>query len=333
MKEIKMQQREKEIQDFPPSLRDGGEMHKFLFQFESFLKNHLRTFSCLPFKGHQQLKEAIEYSLLSGGKYFRPLLIFATAKLLSLRHNVIPWASAIEMLHSASLIHDDLPCMDNSFQRRKKASCHRRFGENMALLAGDSLWIEAFRLIGIYETKEKSGALLSVLSEAAGFNGLMGGQALDLKTPPHPDKFYYEKMHSMKTGALIAAGMEGVLKLSQSRDFPVFSKKRTTLRKINNISEEKAQKVRTVGLLIGQAFQLSDDLQDVHNTTEKEASNFVYTLGEKKARNLLNELSEKALRLIDFEESHFLKELIIFNQKRPGAKPKTERGLKKKQDL
>lgn len=279
------------------------EIQKFLFQFELFLKKYLKKFQYLPLKEHQQLKEAIEYSLLSGGKYFRPLLIFSTAHLLSIKSQVIlPWAGAIEMIHVASLIHDDLPCMDDSPERRGKASSHCRFGEDMALLAGDCLWIEAFRLIHLYGKATKARLWLPILYEATGFSGLMGGQALDLKVPKNPDESYYKKMHSMKTGALIVASMEGVLVLQPK-------------------AIEKTHKIKEAAYLIGQAFQLSDDLQD---EKEHSISNFSSFLGRRKAQKQLHELSNKALELIDFDKkessSYFLKELIIFNRNRSAKK-------------
>ena len=275
------------------------EIQNFLSQFESFLRKHLSHFQCLPFKGHQQLKEAIEYSLLSGGKYFRPLLIFATAQLVSIKNKtILPWAGAIEMIHVASLIHDDLPCMDNSSYRRGKASNHRQFGENLALLAGDCLWIEAFRLIYLYGEKNTFKLWLPVLCEATGFNGLMGGQALDLKIPVNPDEYYYKKMHTMKTGALILASMQGVLALKVKET-------------------KKTKRIKEAAHLIGQAFQLSDDLQD---EKEENASNMVRILGRKKAQDYLHELSDKAFKLIDFEKEKpacdFLKKLIVFNRNR-----------------
>ena len=277
-------------------------IQKFLLQFESFLKKYLNSFQHLPFKGHQQLKEAIEYSVLSGGKYFRPLLIFSTAQVLSIKTQIIlPWAGAIEMIHAASLIHDDLPCMDNSSQRRGKASSHRRFGEDMALLAGDCLWIEAFQLIHLHGTTETTRHWLPLLCEAAGFYGLMGGQALDLKIPKNPDEPYYKKMHSMKTGALISAGMKGILALEPK-------------------VTEKTHKLKEVAYLIGQAFQLSDDLQD---DKEETASNFANTMGRTKAKDQLHKLSDKALQLINFEKApaaYFLKELIVFNRDRSTIK-------------
>ena len=281
-------------------LFEDKEVSVFLDQFKVFLKNHIDHFYCQPFKGHRQLRKAIEYSLFSGGKCFRPLLILATARIIKVKIPLIlPWAAAIEMIHTASLIHDDLPCMDNSPQRRGKASCHRQFGEDMALLAGDCLWIEAFHLIHIHTKKNKHKMKwLFLLCQAAGFQGLMGGQALDLRAPLKPNESYYKNMHFMKTGALISTCIEGVLAVLDK-------------------STEKTKNLKKVAPLIGRAFQISDDLQD---KSEKTNSNFSCTLGRKKASQKLNNLSKKALKLIDFTPSlSLLKKLIIFNQQRAFA--------------
>ena len=284
--------------DSSEELFKNKEIQKFLIQFKSFLKTHLDSFSCLPLKGHRQLRKAIEYSLFSGGKYFRPLLIFATARLMKVTiPSILTWATAIEMIHSASLIHDDLPCMDDSSQRRGKASCHKKFGEDMALLAGDCLWIEAFHLIHLHTKKDKDKLnWLFLLCQATGFQGLMGGQALDLRVPLKPNEYYYKKMHFMKTGALISASIEGVLALQDKKT-------------------GKKQRVKEAAFLIGRAFQISDDLQDEF---EKNTSNLSHTLGRKKAQDHLNILSNKALKLIDFDNasSSLLKKLITFNQHR-----------------
>ena len=281
----------------PINILKHSTIQKFLWQFDFFLKKHIESFYYPSFKGQKLLWEAMRYSLFSGGKYFRPILVFATAQLVSIKSRLIlPWAAAIEMIHTASLIHDDLPCMDNSLYRRGKTTCHRKFGEDIALLAGDCLWIEAFRLLSLDKRKDSTKIWPPILCQAAGFNGLMGGQALDLKVPMHPNESYYKKMHSLKTGALIVACMEGVVALKHTHT-------------------QRIQKIRKAAPLIGQAFQLADDLQDAG---EKEIANFVNTLGRKKALKHLQKLSNNALELIDFDtkKSNFLKELIIFNQNR-----------------
>ena len=265
---------------------------KFLKTFNSFLTNYLNTFSSGSFQGQKKLLEAIKYSLFSGGKRFRPLLIFSVAEILSIKDSLIlPWAGAIEMMHTASLIHDDLPCMDNGLYRRGKATNHRLFGENIALLAGDCLWVEAFRLV------ESCPSWVKILCQAGGFYGLMGGQALDLYPPAVKDKTqrYYEEMNIMKTASLISAAVQGVFVL-----------KREEIDEIKNLKQ--------IGNLIGQAFQLSDDLQDFAD----KKSNFAAALGYELAQKQLRVLSEKALDLTakaGFSDS-LLSHLIIFNQKR-----------------
>ena len=272
-------------------------VRRYLKIFNSFLNQYLHRFNNTIFQGQEILLKALHYSLFSGGKRFRPLLIFSTAEILSIKNFlVLPWAAAVEMIHTASLIHDDLPCMDNSFSRRNRASCHRRFSEDMALLAGDCLWIEAFRMIA--EQKE----WVRILSSAGGFWGLMGGQALDLYKPVQSRmtaktiKEYYQQMHSMKTGALISAGIQGV----------------TALIKKENL---KTKNLKEIGWILGRAFQLSDDLQDLK---KNEPSNFARVLGAKTAEKQLKVLSHKALQLAKeagFADS-LLNRLIIFNQNR-----------------
>ena len=277
------------------SFADKG-AQKFVLQFEQFLKKYLKSFSCLPFKGHRQLKSALEYSLFSGGKRFRPLLIFAVARILKIPpRRIFPFAGAVEMIHTASLIHDDLPCMDNSPQRRNKPSCWNRYGESTAVLAGDCLWIEAFRLLIISKAGEVP-RLLTILTRGAGFHGLMGGQALDLNMPLRKNPAFLQKMQSMKTGALIQVCVEGTILLKPP-------------------ARKKNQQLKKAGELIGLAFQLSDDLQDLD---QKESSNRAQRLGKKKARKSLDTLTRQILKLIDFKEptDSLLKKLVVFNRER-----------------
>ena len=270
---------------------------RFLAEFTAFLRNYLKSLPVLSFRGHKMLSHSIEYTLFSGGKYFRPLLTLATAKWADVPTRlVLPWAGAVEMAHAASLIHDDLPCMDNSLTRRCRPANHRVFGEDMALLAGNSLWIEAFRLIIRKADKEPARLWLPLLADTLSSNGLMGGQALDLKTPLEPEQDYHKNMHWMKTGRLISASMQGVALLPP-------------------VKQDKKSAIQKISLLLGQAFQIADDLQDAH--TEKKTSNFVFVAGKREAKQLLMELSDKALGLTGADPSaHLLKELILFNQNR-----------------
>ena len=264
-------------------------VRKFLQEFENFLKAtfHLKV---LPFRAHQKLLKSIHYTLFSNGKRFRPLLIFSVAEICQIQLKVIlPWASAIEVIHTASLIHDDLPIMDNSRIRRAKAANHRLFGEEIAMLAGNTLWIEAFRILATY----KKTNWVKLLSEATGFNGLMGGQALDMM--PEPSMLYYTKMHELKTAALIIAAIRGVLSMKQ----------------------KKLEGLYRAAPAIGRAFQLADDLKD---EAENKKSNITF-LDKNQAKTELKSLSKQSLKNIAiYPKSSYLKQLILFNMQRAGVK-------------
>ena len=160
-----------------------------------------------------RLDEAMRYSLLAGGKRIRPVLALATAESLGRDPaGVLPLAAAIEMIHTYSLIHDDLPAMDDDDLRRGKPTCHVAFGEDVAILAGDGLFAEALRLV----LSEQQGAPQNVLSavrelvSAAGTEGMVGGQFLDVAGDHDVD---LRRLHELKTGALIRAAVCCVLAL------------------------------------------------------------------------------------------------------------------------
>jgi geranylgeranyl diphosphate synthase type II len=155
------------------------------------------------------LEEAMRYSLLAGGKRIRPVLSLATAEALGReRSEVAPFAAAIELIHTYSLIHDDLPAMDDDSLRRGQPTCHVKFGEAVAILAGDGLFAEAIRLV----TEHQSGAPENVLAAlgqlvaAAGVDGMVGGQYMDIKGEAGD----LRRLHELKTGRLIAASVDCV---------------------------------------------------------------------------------------------------------------------------
>jgi geranylgeranyl diphosphate synthase, type II len=156
------------------------------------------------------LEEAMRYSLLAGGKRIRPVLTLAAARALGGDPaTVLPTAAAIELVHTYSLIHDDLPAMDDDDLRRGRATCHIAFGENVAILAGDGLMAEAYRLILEQQTGEPARLLgaLRELSDAIGVDGMVGGQYVDVAGEAELDADSLRVMHSMKTGKLIAAAI------------------------------------------------------------------------------------------------------------------------------
>ena len=166
--------------------------------------------------GTAQLAEAMRYSLLAGGKRIRPVLALATAEALGRdADDVLPLAGALEMIHTYSLIHDDLPAMDDDDLRRGKPTCHKAFGEDVAILAGDGLFAEALRLVLERQRGEPANVLAAVreLTAAAGVGGMVGGQFLDITAPDDLDPVALRRLHELKTGRLIAASVNAVLLL------------------------------------------------------------------------------------------------------------------------
>src|ERR1700739_3391847 len=162
------------------------------------------------------LEEAMRYSLLAGGKRIRPVLALATAEAAGPpRESVLPLAAALELIHTYSLIHDDLPAMDDDDLRRGRPTCHRMFGEDVAILAGDGLYAEAFALLLGRQEAEPARLLEAAreLAAAAGVQGMVGGQYIDVARTAADDAAGLRHLHEMKTGRLIAASIECVLLL------------------------------------------------------------------------------------------------------------------------
>src|SRR5436189_767725 len=197
------------------------------------------------------LEEAMRYSLLAGGKRIRPVLALATARAVGLeQQQVLPLAGAIELIHTYSLIHDDLPAMDDDELRRGQPTCHVKFGEDVAILAGDGLYAEAFRHL---LTEQRSApehvlAAAAELAAATGVNGMVGGQYADVsaQTPPGPASL--RRLHELKTGRLIGASVLCVLLLGGIPDGPATSP------------------FRRFASEMGVLFQIVDDILDVTGT-------------------------------------------------------------------
>lgn len=195
--------------------------------------------------------KAMNYTLFAGGKRIRPALCMAGSEAVGgSADDVVPVACAIELIHAYSLIHDDLPVMDNDDFRRGKPTNHKVFGEAVALLAGDGLLTLAFNLMARYgvEKKGEKKALLRVIdliSSAAGYKGMVGGQVVDITCEGRdPDPTVVEYIHTHKTGALIAASVTAGTILAGG-------------------SKEEAQSINRYGKQIGLAFQIGDDILNI----------------------------------------------------------------------
>ena len=198
------------------------------------------------------LEEAMLYSLLAGGKRIRPVLALATAAALGDDpESVMPLAGALEMVHSYSLIHDDLPAMDDDDLRRGKPSCHIAFGEDVAILAGDALYAEAFKLI-LSEQRGDPRRLLKAsaeLASATGVNGMVGGQYLDVEGVAADGPDGLRELHARKTGRLIGASVECVCLL-------------------HGVDDETLLAYRAFATELGVLFQIVDDILDVTGSDE-----------------------------------------------------------------
>jgi geranylgeranyl diphosphate synthase, type II len=200
------------------------------------------------------LEEAMRYSLLAGGKRIRPVLALATAHAVGLRtEEVLPLAAALELIHTYSLIHDDLPAMDDDELRRGRPTCHVRFGEGVAILAGDGLYAEAFRLVLERQPGDPAGVLaaLAELADATGVNGMVGGQYLDITGLADTGEVSLRHLHELKTGRLIRASVLCVLLLSSESSSP-----------------HTLPAFRTFAAELGVLFQIIDDILDVTGTED-----------------------------------------------------------------
>lgn len=276
-------------------------------RIESVLDEHLPAETIVP----QRLHEAMRYATLGGGKRVRALLTYAAGEFCgaSTEKADIP-AAAVELIHAFSLVHDDMPCMDNDDLRRGKPSTHKQYGDAMAMLVGDALQSLAFQLISqdnLVNSSQKI-KMLHMLSLASGSRGMAGGQAIDLESIGIPlTRAELETMHIHKTGALIrAAALLGAYSAYRP-------------------NEDKVKAVDHFAKSIGLAFQVVDDILDAQGDTDtlgktagKDAyhqkSTYVTILGLKAAKNLAEELHANAMAALSFygREADLLRHLANF---------------------
>ena len=275
---------------------------------ESTLGNVLPPADVAP----QRLHQAMRYAVLGGGKRVRPLLAFAAGEAARADvERVVIAAAAVELIHTYSLVHDDLPCMDNDVLRRGKPTCHVEYDEATALLVGDSLQSLAFQLLAEYRLSDDPARqleMLKLLTAASGSRGMAGGQAVDLdstgKSLTLPE---LEFMHIHKTGALIRAA---VLLGAHCG---------------NSLEQKQLRKLDHFAKCIGLAFQVVDDVLDAEASTatlgktagkdaDKNKPTYVSLLGVAAARELAGQLRSDALQALDgFDEgSKRLRQLADF---------------------
>ena len=282
----------------------------YLNTIEAYLNETCFTDNTLPQK---TLFEAMRYSLLAGGKRLRPVFVLDFCKMCSGNvEKALPFAAAVEMIHTYSLIHDDLPCMDNDDCRRGKLTNHKVYGEAQALLAGDTLLTYAFEVLASNKYVSDKSIVLATkaLAFCAGGFGMAGGQMIDLNSGDNIKALgELKEMHSLKTGALIRCAM--LLGYYASTDNPDS--------KVVSALEKFATNV-------GIAFQFRDDILDVISNTEslgkqvgsddKNGKSTALTfLSLEEAQKQVNDLTNEAILAIDEclgDNGQVLKDLAIF---------------------
>lgn len=257
--------------------------------------------------------EAMNYSVMAGGKRFRPLLISEAYRVLGgcNKDVVEPFMAAMEMIHTYSLVHDDLPAMDNDEYRRGKKTTHAQYGEAIGILAGDGLLNYAFETaVKAFESEEepqKIAKALKLLAEKPGIHGMLGGQVVDVESCDKPvTEELLSYIHTLKTGALI----EGSLMIGAS---------------LAGADELTLKKMERIGRSVGLAFQIQDDILDVTSTTEvlgkpvnsdekNHKTTYVTLKGLEKARQEVAAYSEEAVGLLQSiaGDTEFLEQLFLW---------------------
>ena len=254
--------------------------------------------------------EAMNYSVKAGGKRLRPLLMLETYRMLGGQgKEIMPFMAAIEMIHTSSLIHDDLPCMDNDELRRGKPTTWKVYGYDMAVLAGDALMIYAFetaaKALALGGAPERVARAMGILAEKTGIYGMIGGQTVDVELTNRPvSREQLDFIYRLKTGALLEASMMIGAVLAGA-------------------SKEELQTVERIAANVGLAFQIQDDILDVTSSQEvlgkpvgsdekNNKTTYVTLEGIEKSKHDVKQLSETAVDILYSlpGKNEFLEELI-----------------------
>lgn len=280
-------------------------MEKYIEMTEAALKKYLE----IKDNPQKKIYEAMGYSLFAGGKRLRPVIMLMTTKMLGKNPEIsLPFAVSLEMIHTYSLIHDDLPSMDNDDLRRGMPTNHKVYGEAMAILAGDALLNKAFEIVADYKMEGVTDAqvlrAMSYLAKASGSDGMIGGQVVDIESR-NEDIELLRYLHSLKTGALIrAAGVCGAI--------------------LAGATDEQIKAIDDFCLNLGIAFQIQDDILDAYGSQEElgkpigsDAENgkstYITLCGPKKAQMLCKDYTEKALHAIcGFPDNKELSDLCSY---------------------
>lgn len=282
----------------------------------TMMNEHLKTLLPKEDMAQKNIIDAMNYSVEAGGKRLRPVLSVAVSRLLGGKdEDILPYAAALELIHTYSLIHDDLPCMDDDDLRRGKPTNHKVFGEAMAVLAGDGLLNRAFEVMisASIKADNKLNALktMELIADASSIHGMIGGQVIDMEIENKKvPRELLENMHSLKTGAMIRAAVLA----------PAY---------FNGASASKIEALDGYSKKLGLGFQVKDDILDVIGNDEilgkKTGSDningkttFVTLFGLDKSQEILNSLTEDAISMLEVfgNRADFLRDIANYLLKR-----------------
>ena len=279
-------------------------MNDFLNEYKQridFIDTYMH--SCLDYYSDCEdvLFDSMCYSVFNGGKRIRSILCMETARMLTgSEEKALPFDAAIEFIHAFSLVHDDLPCMDNADMRRSMPSCHKKYGEAIALLAGDALLNTAFEVMADECEKSGQGAIKAMKSvgRAAGVHGMINGQIRDIELMASPDATEEKliRLIEQKTMALMITSVESAAYVAGA-------------------SEETVEELKKFAYNLGIAFQIRDDFEDEEEDKAElqNSPNFINTLGRDNAKAKLDFYANASKEIIEkYPNSEFIKGLLDF---------------------
>lgn len=290
-------------------------LQKYFVTRQTMVNEALSKYFITDEKNENYLNEAIRYSLLKEGKRFRPLMLFAVYEMLKGRKStkslekIMPVAIALEMVHTASLVHDDLPSLNNSELRRGEPSNHEKYDPATAILVGDALITKAFEVLTDLKNKENALQCVNILAKAISTSGLIGGQAVDLESANKSVKINVLKyIHLKKTGALLQAATDMACALCDAEENVMIT-------------------LGNYALNLGLSYQIIDDILDDMGALEildkeyehrvRNKTNYATLLGVEVAKKNVEKLLSDSFKMIkNFENNDILIELISIIKER-----------------
>lgn len=265
----------------------------------TYIDNYISNYLSLYKKASPELIESMRYSVLNGGKRLRSILCTEICSMLGgNKDDAMPFACAIELIHAYSLVHDDLPAMDNADTRRGQASCHKKFGESLGILCGDALLNSAFEIMLDNCSNISCINAAKTIAYSSGAEGMISGQVKDLKL-----------------GAATDVNTDELIDIIEQKTMAIISSASVAGAYVADASDDIIEKIKEFAYHLGLAFQIRDDFEDIKEDVAafNDSPNFINALGEENAAKLLKEHSEACKNIIsNFDRNGFITEFLNF---------------------